>query len=234
MSKEGSDQEKIYQSLNKTVTDVLRVIKFLIWPITIIFLFVAIFWGVDIIKLHSELENIKNGLDISKKEIEVSEREANLKARESLADLTNRLAKIDSTFKYYELEYIKALEESKTQRDKLQKDSNSLDEFSTMIQEDIKDAMTEYESIQQKYADEIEYAAKGAKQRKEDMDKLYRENRQLLMELTLILNDFIKYIKEKAEQSLELPEYNAKKVGELNQKLKTRIKTFQQELEKEQ
>jgi len=234
VSKDLSEHEQIYQSLNKTLSDVFRVIKFLIWPITILFVIVIIIWGVDIYKLRNELENIKNSLELSKKEIELSEREANLQARESLVALTKKLATIDSTFNVLELEYHKALNESKNQLISLQHNTENFEKFSTTIQNNIDKALVEYENIQRKYVSEIEYAAKGAELRKEDMDKLYLENRKLLLQLTSILTDFNTYINKKASHAIVTDEYDVQKVEELNQKLNKEITTFQRELEKHQ
>lgn len=224
-------QEKIYQTLNKTLTDSFRIIKYLIWPISILFIVVVIFWGVDIYKLRNELDNIKQSLDLKKVEIDLAQRETNIKAIESLNALKIKLEKIDSTFGNLEAEYMEALRESNEQLASLRTNADRLSEFSNVIQSNTNKSIDEYKEIQLRYSEEIKYASIGADQRKKDMEKMFRESTELMLDLTYIIETMSQYSEEGDRGSLVIQGYDAEKVERLRNRLNSQITEFRKTIE---
>lgn len=225
-NKEISPQEKIYSTINKTLSDAVRLIKFLVWPLSVIFIFIVIFWGVDIIKLNSELDNIKEGLDLKLVEIDLKQRETNLLAEEKLNLLNQKLAYIDSSFTKLERAYNQALLESNKELEKLKTNSKNLSEFSTTIESSTESAVEKYKNAQEKYSTEIEYASKGAEERKRDIEESFQKSKVLLLSLAEIIETTNNYINESSRGSIVDESYDFAKVKSLNEKLNSQLKEF--------
>src|SRR3989304_7250545 len=126
----SNSQEKFYSFLTKTLSDWIHLIKYLVYPITIIFIIIFFIWGIDIIQLNSELNNIKTNLDLKIKEIDIKQRETNVIAEEKLKLLNAQLKYIDSSFTELETSYNDALKESNEELSKLKANSKNLSDFS--------------------------------------------------------------------------------------------------------
>ena len=231
--KDNSSQEKIYSTINKTLSDALKIIKFLIYPLSLIFIFIVIFWGVDIINLNNDLNNIKNGLELKLKEIELKQRETNLVAEEKLKLLNEKLITIDSSFAVLEDSYNQALNESNKELFKLKANSKKLSEFSNTIESSISSAIERYKNVQKKYSSEIEYASKGAEQRKKDIEAIFRQSRTLLINLAEIIENTTTYIEENSKGSIVDDTYDFDKIKLLKEKLKLQLDEFRKKLNRD-
>jgi hypothetical protein len=231
-SDNNSPQEKLYSLLNKTTSDVLRIIKYLIYPLSMIFILIVIFWGVDIIKLNNELSNIKESLDIKLDKIDVKQRETNLVADEKLVILKSKLEHIDSTFSKMEKEYEHALQISNTELKKLQSSSNNVSDYSMTIETALNNSLKDYEKAKNKYSTEIEYASKGAEQRKKDIEQMFQESKKLLLQLTDIIENTNNYIEENVKVAIVTEPYDESKIKLLSSQLKQQLKSIRKQLQK--
>ena len=211
-------QEKIYTNLNKLISSTITSIKWFIYPLIIIFIFVAflfaIFYGMDIVNLDKELNSIKSNLDLKLKDIDIKERETNLVVQESLAILKKKQEEIDS-----------ALITSNGELAKLTNNSKTLSEYSNSIKQTINEAKN-------KYSSEIEYATKGADQRKKDIEQNFQESNKLLLNLADIIENTTHYIEENSRGLIADESYDATKVKLLNRQLKQQLIDFKKKLQK--
>ena len=226
----SNSQEKFYSFLTKTLSDWIHLIKYLVYPITIIFIIIFFIWGIDIIQLNSELNNIKTNLDLKIKEIDIKQRETNVIAEEKLKLLNAQLKYIDSSFTELETSYNDALKESNEELSKLKANSKNLSDFSSTIKYSISSALEEYKKAQNKYSAEIEYASKGADQRKKDIEEIFQQSKKLLLSVAEIIENTNLYIEESTKATLVLESYDAEKVKSLNKKLKTQLETLRKTL----
>ena len=136
--------------------------------------------------------------------------------------------KIDSTFSELESEYNQALKESNKQLNILQANAKNLNEFSDVIKTNTNKAIYSYEEIQIKYAKEIEYAAKGADQRKKDMDEMFKQSTKLMLDLTYIIENISQYIAEGDKGLIVTEDYDKDKVYKLRKDLNSQIEDFRE------
>jgi len=224
-------QERLYSVLTKTFSDGIHIIKYLIYPITIIFVIIFIFWGIDIIQLNNELDNIKVNLDQKIKEIDLKQRETNIMAEEKLKLLNTRLIYIDSSFSTLEDSYNKALKESNEELSKLIANSKSIGDFSKTIKASISSALNEYKKAQNKYSAEIEYASKGADQRKKDIEEIFQRSKNLSLNLATMIENTNSYIEQYVKAFEMSQDYDKDpKVKSLKSKMQKEIEDFRKEV----
>lgn len=228
----NSAQEKFYGIINKTLSDAIKLLKYAIYPLAIAIILVVVIWGVDIIKLHAQLENIKSGLDLKIQAIDIKQRETNVIAEEKLTLLKKKLSSIDSSFSALENEYKKALKESNNELIKLKNNSKNVGDISKSINDAMNSTLKDYEEIKIKYSTEIEYASKGADQRKKDIEKIFQDSKLLLLNLAEIIENTNQYIEEKVRGTIADDSYDATKVKLLNQQLKQQLFNFRKQLQK--
>ncbi|MBI3123871.1 MAG: hypothetical protein HYZ10_05655 [Ignavibacteriales bacterium] len=227
----NSMQEKFYGTINKALSDAIRLLKYAVYPLVISLIIVVVVWGVDIIKLHAQLENIKSGLDLKIQEIDVKQRETNLIAEEKLNILKKRLSSIDSSFSLLESEYKSALMESNEELNKLKNNSRNVGNFSKSINNELTKSLKDFKDTKIKYSSEIQYATKGAELRKQDTEKMYQQSKVLLLSLLEIIENTNLYINENVKGLLAASSHDQSKVKELNAKLKDLLAAFRKQLE---
>lgn len=226
----SNPQEEFYSKLTKTLSDWLKLVKYLLYPITIVFIILFIIWGIDIIQLNNELSNIKNNLDLKIKEIDIKQRETNLIAEEKLKILNEKLKSIDSSFSELESSYINALNESNDELSKLKTNSQNLNSFSNTIKNSMASALEDYKKAQNKYSTEIEYATKGADQRKKDIEEIFQQSKKLLLSITEIIENTNLYIEENVKGTIVDSSYDTEKVRALSKKLKIQLEALKKVL----
>lgn len=180
------EQEQLYDSLNKALKSSLTVIKYAIYPITVILfiiLAIGIWWGVDLKSAKQDIDNIKAELnlkakdvELSSKNLELSSKDLDYKAKESFRNLDKQFRTLETDFDRVNREYQKLqarYSEALLKNDELFKalkaDSRKLEDFSNEIKKSIS-----------KYSADIEWAQKGVEQRKKDIELvLQKRNEQL-------------------------------------------------------
>ena len=230
MKNEIDSQEKIYQNLNTVISNAIRTIKWVQWPITVIFVVVLIVWGVDIYRLRSALKNIQRSLNLDVKEIELSMERASLNLIETQKLLKSRIETFDTTFNVLNDKYILALSQSNSNLNSLRENSNNLNQYSKLIRENTQSVITEYEKAQEKYLEVIKYATEGADQRKKDLDNIFKRNQKILIQLTNLLIDFKNYIDESTSGAIIVEEKDVEKQIKMGQDLIKELQDFQGDL----
>jgi chromosome segregation ATPase len=178
--------EKLYDSLTKAFQSTLLMIRYAVYPATLVLLLVlglSVWWGIDIRNSKSEIsstrneiENIHQSLSLKSREIEISSKEIESAANKRFEELAGQFTKFESDFKQMHadfqnlrIRYEAALNQNEKLFKELKTDNTSLSDFSGTIKETIT-----------KYTDEIAYARKGIEQRKKDIESILKKRNEQL------------------------------------------------------
>ena len=195
-----SHNEEMYDTLQKAVNNSVWIIKWMIYPITGIFVVmmaVGIWYGVDIRSTANDIETIKKDLEIRSKEIILTSKELEYQARDDFNNLQDKITVLDSNLQSIEAEYKSlqakyksALEENDILFNELNDNNRSLSEFSSKIKK-----------TTENYAKLIELANQGAEQKKKDVELiLSKRNEQLenVQESTVLLLEYLVLMQSKS------------------------------------
>lgn len=180
------ETEKLYESLIKSFQSTILMIKYAIYPTTIVLALIlgfSVWWGLDIRNSKSEIsatkneiDNIHKSLSLKKREIEISSKEIEFTTKERFEGLATQFTKFESDFKQMNIDfqnlrsqYEVALNQNKELFKELKADNTSLSDFSDTIKKTITN-----------YTDEISYARKGVEQRKKDIESILKKRNEQL------------------------------------------------------
>jgi len=228
---EKTKQEMFYETLNKATSAALKIIKWAIYPLTLLFIIVLFVWGININNLNNELTDIKSSLDIRIKEIDIKQKEVTLFMNENLFNMKKKKETIDTTFGKLRKEYEATLNRSNTELNNLKQTSRSANEYSKSIEKAINTSISDFKEAKIKYNKEIEYASKGADMRKNDIEKIFQDSKVLLSILTDIIENTNRYIEAMVAGALLTENYNEGKVKNLKEQLDKQLLNLKQQLQ---
>lgn len=211
-----SDNEQMYDTLQKAVNNSVWIIKWMIYPITGIFVVltaVGIWYGVDIRSTANDIETIKKDLEIRSREIKVTSNELEYQAREDFDKLHDQSTVLESNIQSIEAEYKSlqgkyksALERNDALFNELNVNNRSLSEFSDKIKE-----------TTESYAKLIELANQGAEQRKNDVELILSKRNEQLEAVQTSTVLLLEYLVLMQSRSNTIPNPNIQKgIGILN------------------
>ncbi len=174
-----TDQEHLFDTLNKALKSHFWVIKYAVYPVSALLgiaLILGIWWGMDLKSARSDVEQIRTDMALKAREIEISSRELDLQAKDRFRSLSEQFKSMEADFariggEYQRLQtrYNEALSKNQVLFSALQADNRSLSDFSEGIKKSVS-----------KYTTEIELAKQGAEQRKKDAEFLVQQTSQKL------------------------------------------------------
>lgn len=218
-----SNNEQMYDTLQKAVKDSVWTIKCMIYPITGIFVVIAavgIWYGVDIRSTANDIKTIKKDLEIRSREIALTTKELEHQAKNDFGNLHDQITMLESNiqsieaeYKSLQVKYESALEKNDALFDTLNADNLSLSEFSNKIKE-----------ATENYAKLIELANQGAEKRKDDVEFILSKRNEQLVAVQKSTVLLIEYLVLMQSKSNIFPNPNIQKgIGILNRILVTLV-----------
>lgn len=233
-----SSKEMYYDSLSKALESQIKIIKRAIYPIFFILVIFGILWGFninstknDIERIHKEMLQKEKDVELATKNLDLSTREFNLVANENLDSLIIQFDKFKEDFKKINLEYSKlqnkyqkVLKRNESLYKQLLSDNESLEKFSSTIIKSVDEANKELTDVKVQYLAEINYARKGAEEKKKDIEKVLKNRNEQLEAVQKSTVLLIEYLVLVQSTSNILPNPNIKKgIGILNEILRILI-----------
>lgn len=218
-----SDQEQLFDTINKALKSHFWVIKYAVYPISALLgiaLLLGIWWGVDLKSAKGEVEHIRADMAFKAREIEILSRELDFQAKERFRILSEQFKSIETDFgriggEYQRLQskYNEALSKNDNLFKALQADNRSLSDFSEGIRQSVS-----------KYTGEIELAKQGAEQRKKEADFLVQQTNAKLTSVQTSIVLLAEYLVLVQSGRSTFPDPNTnREISLLNEMLRTLI-----------
>ena len=196
----ATEKEKLYEEISKAYEAAIKVIKRSVYPATFILSVILLFglwWGID-------LKNSQNDVNITKMQVEGIELDLRYKSKDlndqmnsildsarasfsalksDFSEFQRKYSIIINDYNDLKVKYEKALKENEMLLSELRGDSRSLSEYSTTI----KNTLGSYKS-------DIEYAEKGIKQRKEDIEAVLKKRNEQLNSVSKSIEYLTEYL----------------------------------------